>query len=32
VMNHPEAWRAMRLGNSRHLIETSPRFPAFAPG
>ena len=32
AMNDPEAWRAMRLGNSRHLIETSPRFPAFAPG
>jgi hypothetical protein len=32
AMEHPESWRAMRLGNGRQIIETSPAHPGFAPG
>jgi hypothetical protein len=32
AMNHPETWRAMRLGNGSQMIETSPPLPSFAPG
>lgn len=32
ALSHPETWRAMRLGNGRQMIETSPAAPAFAPG
>jgi len=32
AMDHPEAWRAMRLGNGRQMIESLPPFPAAAPG
>ncbi len=32
AMSHPEAWRAMRLGNGPQMIETSPFLPTLAPG
>ena len=32
AMDHPEAWRAMRLDNGRQMIESLPPFPAAAPG
>jgi hypothetical protein len=32
AMEHPEGWRAMRLGNGPQMIETSPALPALAPG
>jgi len=32
AMNHPEGWRAMRLGNGSQMIETSPPLPTLAPG
>jgi len=32
AMDHLETWRAMRLGNGRHMIESLPSFPAPAPG
>lgn len=32
AMNHPETWRAMRLGNGSQMIETSPAPAVFAPG
>jgi hypothetical protein len=32
AMNQPETWRKMRLGNGSQMLETSPAFPAFAPG
>jgi hypothetical protein len=31
AMDHPEAWRLMRLGNGRHMIESLP-LTAPAPG
>jgi len=32
AMNHPEDWPAMRFGNGRQMIESSPPLPAPAPG
>ena len=32
AMEHPEAWRAMRLGNGRQMIERLGPLPALAPG
>jgi hypothetical protein len=32
AMNHPENWRAMRLGNGRQIIESLPPAPGPAPG
>jgi hypothetical protein len=32
AMNHPEAWRAMRLGNASQMIESLPLLPVAAPG
>src|SRR5262249_35596042 len=32
AMDHPESWRAMRLGNGRRMIESAPRLSVPAPG
>jgi hypothetical protein len=32
AMQHSEAWRVMRLGNGRQMIESLPPLPAPAPG
>jgi hypothetical protein len=32
VMNHPEGWPAMRLGNGRQMIESLPPLAAPSPG
>jgi len=32
AMDHPESWRAMRLGNGTQMIETSPLFRTLGPG
>jgi len=32
AMSHPEAWRAMRLGNGSQMIESLPPLPVAAPG
>jgi hypothetical protein len=31
-MDHPEAWRVMRFGNGRQMIESLPPRRAPAPG
>jgi hypothetical protein len=32
AMDHPEKWRAMRLGNGSQIIQTSPLLPSLGPG
>jgi hypothetical protein len=32
AMEHPETWRAMRLGNGRQMIERLAPLPVLAPG
>jgi hypothetical protein len=32
AMEHPEAWRTMRFGNGRQMIESLPPRRAPAPG
>jgi len=32
AMNDPEVWHAVRLGNGRQMIESTPPLPALTPG